>query len=157
NYVERLAMRTALDSSVVATPGLAGDPSRVRLRRKPAPEIIPSTARKSRSAPAWPQVYIAAIAAGVVNSVAWLVPETAASALLGWLGACLLIYVVRARRAYLPAYCTGMVGHAIAFYWVYPTVSVFGKFGMLASAATFLVFVMTGALLLLVFAVVHHN
>jgi len=89
--------------------------------------------------------------------VAWLVPETTAGALLGWLGACLLVWTVRARRAFLPAYCCGVIGHTVAFYWVYRTVSVFGGFGVLASALIFAIFVLWGALLLLVFAVIHHN
>jgi len=102
-------------------------------------------------------VYLLAVASGLANSVTWLVPETTASALLGWLGACLLVCTLRARRAYLPAYCCGVIGHTVAFYWVYNTVSVFGGFGALVSALIFAVFVLWGALLLLVFASIHHN
>jgi len=51
----------------------------------------------------------------------------------------------------------GVIGHTVAFYWVYRTVSVFGGFGVLASALIFAIFVLWGSLLLLVFAVIHHN
>jgi len=50
-----------------------------------------------------------------------------------------------------------VIGHTVAFYWVYRTVSVFGGFGVLASALIFAIFVLWGSLLLLVFAVIHHN
>ncbi|MFI5456933.1 MAG: apolipoprotein N-acyltransferase [Isosphaerales bacterium] len=133
--------------------------SRSRSRTRPALTLRLSTEpeRESWADAANPFLYFLAVASGLANSVAWLVPETTASALLGWLGACLLVCTVRARRVYLPAYCCGVIGHAVAFYWVYRTVSVFGGFGVLASALIFAMFVLWGALLLLVFAVIHHN
>ena len=33
------------------------------------------------------------------------------------------------RRAYLPTYCAGLVGHLVGFHWVYQTVRVFGDSG----------------------------
>ena len=103
------------------------------------------------------RVYLAAVLAGAVNASAWLVPGTGYSAVLGWIAALLLVYTVRARRAYLPAFGAGVVGHLIGFYWVAGTVSVFGGFGPLVSALIFALFVALGALLFLVFALVHHQ
>jgi apolipoprotein N-acyltransferase len=103
------------------------------------------------------RVYLAAVLAGGASASAWLVPGTGFSAVLGWVAALLLVYAVRARRAYLPAFCAGVVGHLIGFYWVFGTVSVFGGFGPLASALIFALFVALGALLFLVFALVHHE
>jgi len=75
-----------------------------------------------------------------------------ASAALGWLGAALLVYSMRLRPAYLPAYVGGMAGHAIAFYWVFPTVSIFGGFGLAISGLIFSVYVVLGSLLFLAFS-----
>jgi apolipoprotein N-acyltransferase len=133
-------------------------PRRLRRRRRPAtalqsaPELAPPSP-KNGTLPA----YATALAAGIVTALAWLVTETAASAVLGWLGAALLVYSVRVRAAYLPAYLGGAVGHAIAFYWVFPTVATFGGFGLIISGLVFGGFVVTGALLYLVFALLHRN
>jgi apolipoprotein N-acyltransferase len=130
----------------------------LRPRSRPPVGRVNDTPRASRSGVvATVVVYLAAITSALVHAAAWLIPGTVASALFGWLGASLLVYTVRARRAYLPAYCCGVIGHAVAFYWVYSTVAVFGRFGVLASASIFAIFVFWGALLLAVFAVVHHN
>jgi apolipoprotein N-acyltransferase len=102
-------------------------------------------------------VYLAAVLGGAVSASAWLLPGTGFGAVLGWVAALLLVYTVRARRAYLPAFGAGIVGHLIGFYWVAGTVSVFGGFGPLASALIFALFVALGALLFLVFALVHHQ
>ena len=67
------------------------------------------------------------------------------------------MYAVRARRAYLPLYCAGLVGHLVGFHWVYQTVRVFGGFGPPAAAAVFAIFVVTGALQFLLFALIHHH
>jgi apolipoprotein N-acyltransferase len=100
---------------------------------------------------------LAAPLGGAALAAAWLVPETVACALLGWVAAILMAFAVRARRAYLPAYCAGLVGHALGFYWVYGTVSAFGGFGAVPSALIFALFVSLGALQFLLFAVLHHN
>src|SRR5262249_14779220 len=128
-----------------------------RARPKPAPAVAGESGQERRSKTARPLDYLVAIACGLVNAVAWLVPETAASACFGWLGACVFIYLIRARRGFLPAYCCGVFGHCIAFSWVYSTVSVFGGFGVFPSALIFAAFAMWGGLLFLVFAFVHHN
>jgi apolipoprotein N-acyltransferase len=103
------------------------------------------------------RVWLVAVVGGAVNASAWLVPETALSAALGWIAAVMLVYMLRARRAYLPAYGAGVVGHIIGFYWVFSTVSAFGGFGPLASALIFALYVASGALLFLILALVHHQ
>jgi apolipoprotein N-acyltransferase len=102
-------------------------------------------------------VYGASLSSGLAFSVAWLVTETIASAVLGWLAAALLIYCVRARRAYLPAYCCGLVIYNISFYWMYGTIVRFGGYGLVVSGSIFAVYVASGALFFLVYAWTHHN
>jgi apolipoprotein N-acyltransferase len=102
-------------------------------------------------------VYLTALLSGIVTACAWLVPETAASAVLGWVGAAFLVYSMRLRPDYLPAFCGGAVGHAIAFYWVFPTVSTFGGFGILISGLIFAVYVALGALLFPIFVFFYRN
>jgi apolipoprotein N-acyltransferase len=101
--------------------------------------------------------YATALAGGIATAAAWLVPETALSAVLGWVGALFFVYSVRLRPAYFPAYCGGAVGHAIAFYWVFPTVATFGRFGMLISGLVFALYVALGALLFAVFVFFYRN
>ncbi len=127
-----------------------------RLRRRrllrpqqPAAELAPHTPWT------WTLVaYLTALAGGIVTACAWLVTETPLSAGLGWLAAGLLVYSLRLRPACFPVYLGGAVGHAIAFSWVFSTVATFGGFGVVISGLIFGVFVVTGALLFLVFAFV---
>jgi apolipoprotein N-acyltransferase len=102
-------------------------------------------------------VYGASLSSGLAFSVAWLVTETIASAILGWLAAALLISSVRARRTYRPAYCCGLVVYAVGFYWIYGTVARFGGYGLVVSGLIFALYVASGALFFLVFAWTHHN
>ncbi len=89
--------------------------------------------------------------------MAWLVPETGWSALLGWMAALLLVCGVRAGRAYFAVYCAGLVGHIVGFHWVYQTVRVFGGFGPPAAGLIFALFVTLGALQFLLFAVIDRH
>ena len=148
--------------------GLARRWSRIRSDRNgspspAAPAIDWRTPRHSTPEPvASPRhavlfVYLTAVASSVATALAWLVPETVASAALGWLGAGLLVYSMRLRPTYLPAYVGGMIGHAIAFYWVFPTVSIFGGFGLAISGLIFAVYVVLGSLLFPVFSFFYRN
>jgi apolipoprotein N-acyltransferase len=101
--------------------------------------------------------YLTALASPIATACAWLVPGTAACALFGWLGAALLIYSMRLRPAYLPAYCGGVIGHAIAFSWIYSTVATFGGFGPIISGVALGAFVVLGALIFPVFAFFYRN
>jgi hypothetical protein len=103
------------------------------------------------------RVYLAALGSGAAISVAWWVQGTVASALLGWAAALLLIFAIRARRAYLPAYCAGLVCCTLGFYWIFPTVAAFGGFGVVPAALAFAGFVTLSAVQFLLFAFVHHN
>lgn len=104
-----------------------------------------------------PPVYTASLLSGAAISVAWWFPDTLASALLGWVAACLLVYAVRARRAYLPAYCCGLVCCALGFYWVFRTVAEFSGLGTIPAALLFALFVIGSATQFLVLAFVHNN
>jgi apolipoprotein N-acyltransferase len=89
--------------------------------------------------------------------MAWWFPETTASSLLGWVASALLVYAVRARRAYLPAYCCGLACCSLGFYWIVNTVTAFGGFGIFAAALVFGLFVTLSAVQFLLFAFFHHN
>lgn len=82
----------------------------------------------------------------VVFGIAWLVPETGSSAILGWTGALLLVYALRSGSGLLAAYSAGLIGHVIGFHWVYRTVIVFGGLGPLSAGLIFVLFVAIGAL-----------
>jgi apolipoprotein N-acyltransferase len=101
--------------------------------------------------------YLAAIASGITISIAWWVPGTLASALLGWLAALFLVYAVRSRRAYRPAYAAGVACCALGFYWIFSTVARFGGFGPVGAAIVFALFVALSAVQFLVFAFFHHR
>jgi apolipoprotein N-acyltransferase len=104
-----------------------------------------------------PFVYLAGILSGVAISVAWWLAETVASAVLGWLAALLLVFAVRARRAYLPAYCCGLGCCSLGFYWMYSTIAVFGGQGAMVAALLFTLYVAATAAQFLVFAFLHHQ
>src|SRR5262249_44043491 len=135
-------------------PGSTETSTRPRDRRASQPRRSASAAPQSQGTgeASALRVYLVAVLAGTVSASGWLVPGTGFGAVLGWMAAPLLVYTVRARRAYLPAYGAGIVGHLVGFHWVAQTVSVFGGFGPLASALIFALFVALGALLFLVFA-----
>jgi apolipoprotein N-acyltransferase len=81
-----------------------------------------------------------------VFGMAWLVPETGSSAILGWTGALLLVYALRSGAGYLAAYGAGLFGHVVGFHWLYRTVVVFGGCGPLTAGLIFVLFVALGAL-----------
>jgi apolipoprotein N-acyltransferase len=101
--------------------------------------------------------YLWSILGGTTIAMAWWIPQTVASALLGWLSACLLVYAIRSRTAYLPAYCGGLACCAGGFYWIYGTVANFGNFGPLFGALALFLFVTISAVQFLLFAFVHHH
>ncbi len=136
---------------------------RVESARRPRRrQLVNTKSVASKGQPTWANsrnllVYATALSSGLAFSVAWLVTETIASAVLGWLAAALLIYTVRARRAYRPAYCCGLVVYVVGFYWMYGTVARFGGYGLVVSGAIFALYVASGAVFFLVFAWAHHN
>ncbi len=142
----------------------AGSSSVVTAIRARARRRLIASARPAQSEQPYPAagpsavvVYLTAMAGAVSTALAWLVPETALCALLGWVGAALLVYSMRLRPAYLPAYCGSLIGQSIAFSWIFSTVATFGGFGPISSGLVFAIFVVLGSLLFLVFSFVYRN
>jgi apolipoprotein N-acyltransferase len=110
--------------------------------------------RRLIAAEPWPEgmgtsvgaVWLAWVAGLVVFGIAWLVPETGSSAMLGWTGALLLICALRSGSGYLAAYIAGIIGHVIGFHWVYRTLVGFGGLGPLVGGLICVLFVAFGAL-----------
>lgn len=101
--------------------------------------------------------YLAATLGGLALAIAWLVPLTAASALLGWVAAGWIVVMLRSSRALMPAYGCGLIGHAVGFWWIMPTVAGFGGFGPASASAIFALFVAVGALQFGLMALIHRN
>jgi apolipoprotein N-acyltransferase len=104
---------------------------------EPRPEGKGSSVR-----PAWLAWFLGL----AVFGIAWMVPETGSSAILGWTGALLLVYALRTGSSYLAAYSAGLFGHVIGFHWLYRTIVVFGGCGYLTAGLIFVVFIGVGAL-----------
>lgn len=134
--------------------------SSVRAER-PAALVRPDVSRRARPvAAAWLARSTAAAWVGWVAGVsilgfAWLVPETIAAAGLAWLAALAMVHAMRSGRGYLAAYVGGVVGHIIAFHWVFGTVASFGGFPVAGSAAVFALFVASGAIQFPAIALIH--
>jgi apolipoprotein N-acyltransferase len=95
---------------------------------------------------------------GVAIALAWWVPGTYASAVLGWVAAALLVVAARSpRRAYLPFYGYGLACYGLGFYWIFGTVAGYGGTGAAIAAVAFAAFVASGALQFVLFAFLHHN
>ncbi len=129
------------------------------------PAIVSSEAHGFSPCGTWRRSEAPAIA-GPMSARSWAVRcspwpgwcrRPASSAWLGWVATLLLVYGVRAGRAYLPTYCAGLVAHVVGFYWVYQTVRVFGGFGLPAAALVFAIFVVLGALQFLLFALIDRH
>ena len=146
------------DASTLVRP--QGAPARKRSPRRLTPRDRPMPRECPPAQPgAWALglSYAAAIVGGSAFSLAWLMTETAASAVLGWVSAALLVLSVRTHRAFGPAYLCGLVVYGVSFYWMYTTIAAFGGFGPIISGAIFALYVLSGAVFFVVFAWVHHN
>ena len=143
-------MHNEPDHSALVSSGETVPAARPRLRRW-------IKAETETAGPRTVLVFPAAVLSGAAVSVAWWYPETSASALLGWVAAFLLVFVVRARRSYLPSYLSGLVCCSLGFYWVHGTVSLFGGFGAVPAALLFALYAVVTAGQFLVFAFLHHN
>ncbi len=143
--------------SALLRPENVGRPHRPSRYMTTTADAVAAKGRSSRFGSRLLVNYATFIASGLALSAAWLLTETIASAVLGWVAAALLIYCVRARRDYWPAYVCGLVVYAVAFYWVYGTIARFGGYGFFVSGLIFALYVASGALFFLVFAWTHHN
>jgi apolipoprotein N-acyltransferase len=130
---------------------------RSRRRANVKPTVVVAQGQQTSGDSRMRLVYAASVVSGLAFSVAWLITETIASAILGWVAATLLVYSVRARRAYRPAYYCGLVVYVVSFYWIYGTIARFGGYGPAVSGLIFALYVASGALFFLVFAWTHHN
>lgn len=92
-----------------------------------------------------------------VLGLAWLVPETVLAAGLAWVAALAMVFALRSGRGYLAAYAGGVIGHIIAFHWVFSTVAAFGGFPVVGSAAVFALFVASAALQFPAVALIHRH
>src|SRR4051812_48153248 len=111
-------MQLAPGLLALVLPERAASPARTRPRRRVQPGLSGPTGAHAAAGTRTLHVYLSSLLSGAAISVAWWLPETVASALLGWVAASLLIFAIRARRAYLPAYCCGLVCCSLGFYWI---------------------------------------
>ena len=116
-----------------------------RHKRRSKPAAVVSQGKPAGADLRTRLVYATSIASGLAFSAAWLMTETVASAILGWVAAALLIYSVRAQRVLRPAYCCGLVVYLVSFYWIYTTIERFGGYGVVVSGAIFALYVASGA------------
>jgi apolipoprotein N-acyltransferase len=144
---------SAIIARVEAVPLTRPSTARVNLADTTAARVR----RRAKARSGLQHAHVSSLLGGGMLAIAWLLPETAAGALLGWISALLLVYGARAARAYLPMYGAGVVGHLVGFHWVYQTVRVFGGFGPPAAAVIFVLFVLLGALQFLLFVLIHHH
>src|SRR5712671_2812623 len=93
--------------------GGATSPTRSRRRLAFGPGLAGPSGSRPRAEARSLHVYLASILGGIALAAAWLLPETVASAILSWVAASLLVFALRSRRAHLPIYCGGLVGHAL--------------------------------------------
>lgn len=83
-----------------------------------------------------------ALLAGVSISVAWWLPGTIASALLGWACAFSIVAFSRSNRfPYLGAFLIGAVLNCLGFYWLFWTIKDFGGFTTIPALLVFLFYV----------------
>ena len=92
------------------------------------------------------------ILSGLLVGLAWLMPGTAVSALLGWLACASLVYTLRLSKSpYKHLYISGLVSNTIGFHWLAHTISYFGGFGWVAGLLIFSLFVVLSSVQYLVF------
>ncbi len=130
---------------------------------RPAVSRRPDLGRRVQPvAAAWIADPSAATSVGWIGGVtvlglAWLVPETLLAAGLAWVAALAMVFALRSGRGYSAAYVGGVVGHIIAFHWVFSTVAAFGGFPVVGSAAVFALFVASAALQFPAVALIHRQ
>lgn len=101
--------------------------------------------------------YCIALLASTLFGLAWWVPGTPLSAVLGWVSALLLVALVRRYPLYRAAYLMGLVLYTIGFYWLFTTIKDFGGFPTVPAAAVFGLFVVVSSLQLVAFLFLFKN
>ena len=101
--------------------------------------------------------FVYAILAALLLVLAWWLPGTATSALLGWGGAIALVLALRSGGGYRAMYLSGVLIQPLGFYWLYGTIKDFGGFPAAAAIPIFLLFVALSAVQYLIFLFVYRN
>jgi len=103
-------------------------------------------------------LYSLAIFSGLLMGLAWNVPGTVLSALLGWAGTFLVVFLVRSgTRQYSLLYVSGVTANVLGFHWLVMTIKDFGGFPIAAAALVFTLFVLISAIQYLVFVFIYRN
>ncbi len=95
--------------------------------------------------------------AGAALGLAWLVPNSALSVVLGWVAALFLASFARkcGRRKFVAAFLGGLIAMAIGFHWLLFTIEHFGGFQRYAAASIFGLFLAGSAVQFIIFALLH--
>lgn len=89
--------------------------------------------------------YIFSLSSALCFSLAWHLPDTFFSVILGWLGSFTLIPLIY-KQNYKAAFLHSTTCFAIGSYWIYGTISEFGNFNSIISFTLFLLFVLSHGL-----------
>jgi len=104
------------------------------------------------------QSYFLAILSGLLMGLAWNVPGTVLSALLGWAGTFLVVFLVRSgSRQYSLMYVSGVTANVLGFHWLVMTIADFGGFPVAAAALVFTLFVLISSIQYLIFVFIYRN
>lgn len=88
---------------------------------------------------------------GLSTALAFLLPETIYSAILGWTAVIMLVHLCRvSNNNYRYVYLAFVIAHAIAFYWLADTIAIFGNFPYWAAYLIYILFAFTNSLYILV-------
>lgn len=87
-----------------------------------------------------------AVSAAISMGIAWLVPGTFPSALLGWCSVISLTLLIRSKAPYRILWLCGLLTHAIGFYWLTGTISFFGGFPLTGALLVTLLFCVVGGM-----------
>ncbi len=96
-------------------------------------------------------LWIQSLLVGVSTALAFLLPETIQAVLLGWLSVVLIARLARiSNNSYKFIYLSIVIAHAIGFYWLIDTISIFGNFPYWAACLIYILFTLTNSLYILV-------
>jgi len=98
-----------------------------------------------------PKATLITFIAGLSLPLAWFVPGSAISVILGWVAVFSWLHLAQLDKPYRYALVAGCMTHALAFYWLTHTISQFGGFNILATAGIFILFILISSLQFLIF------